>query len=344
MTKNLRHLSLFLLSILLVTACDESSKKRNLPRHSGEPGEVLLVMDESKWLGTEGDSLRVVLEQFVDQLPQTEAMFSLLQFSPNEMSSLLEQHRNIIQIEIGPDAEGKNKVTLSKDKWSSDQLVFRAYANSREEWNRLLKTEFPRVVEMINDKEIARIQKIYLRNGNKELAAKVSEKFGVELLLPLDTEIAVESKDFIWIKRERVKYLGNTPHDITQGFMIYRYPYTGESNFAHDSLMAARDSILKKYVPGPRDGTYMSTEYGYPPVSREVTVENQFAVYTQGLWKTENYFMGGPFRRIATTSTNGNEIIVVSGFVFAPKFDKREYVRELDAVISGTKLSDSSEL
>lgn len=343
MTKTLHLISLLLFGILLFSSCDETNT-RTLPRHSGEAGEILLVMNESKWLGAEGDSLRISLEQFVDQLPQAEAMFSLLQFSTREMSSLLEQHRNIIEIEIGPGAEGKNTVTLSKDKWSSGQLVFRAYANNRAEWNELLKTDFPRVVEMINDKEINRLQKNLLRNGNKELSAKVKKKFGVEILLPQDTEVAVEGNNFIWIKRERVKYLGNTGHEITQGFMVYRYPYSGETNFAHDTLMAMRDSILKKYVPGPQDGTYMSTEYRYPPESREVSIGDQYAVYTQGLWRTENYFMGGPFRRIATTSKNGNEMIVVSGFVFAPKFDKREYVRELDAVISSIKLSDPTTL
>ncbi|HKK37837.1 MAG TPA: DUF4837 family protein [Cryomorphaceae bacterium] len=338
MTKFLHHLSLLSFGILFLNSCDESSKSRNLPRHSGESGEVLLVMDESKWLGPEGDSLRVVMEQFAEQLPQAEAMFSLLQFSPNEMSGLLEQHRNIIEIEIGPDAEGKNKVTLSKDKWSNDQLVFRAYANNRAEWNELLENEFPRVLEIINDKEVSRLQKNYKRNGNKELQKKIEEKFGIEMLLPLDTEVAVEGENFIWLKRERVKYLGNTPHDITQGFLIYRYPYSGEDAFTQENLMHVRDSILKKYVPGPKEGTYMGTEYRYPPTTREVSVGGQYAAYTQGLWRTENYFMGGPFRRIATTSKNGNEIIVVSGFVFAPKFKKREYVRELDAVISSVSL------
>ncbi|MGB6034923.1 MAG: DUF4837 family protein [Cryomorphaceae bacterium] len=339
MTKSLHHLSLFLFGILLLSSCDETNT-RSLPRHSGESGEILLVMDESKWLGPEGDSLRVVLEQFVDQLPQGEPMFSLLQFSQREMSSLLEQHRNIIEVEIGPGAEGKNTVTLSKDKWSSGQLVFRAYANDRAEWNELLKKEFPRVVELINDKEISRLQQNYRRNGNQELEAQVKEKFGVELLLPLDCEVAIEKDNFMWIKRERVKYLGNTGHDITQGFLIYRYPYTGENDFLHDTLMAMRDSVLKKYVPGPKEGTYMTTEYRYPPVSREVSIGDQYAVYTQGLWKTENYFMGGPFRRLATTSKDGNQMIVVSGFVFAPKFDKREYVRELDAIISSMKITD----
>ncbi|MEM9051798.1 MAG: DUF4837 family protein, partial [Bacteroidota bacterium] len=254
-----------------------------------------------------------------------------------EMSSLLRQHRNIIEIEIGPDAEGQNKVTLLKDKWSKDQLVFRAYASNTEEWFKLVEREFPRVVSLINDKETSRLQKNYLRNVNKDLQAKVKSKFGVNMLIPLDTEIAVETDDFLWIKRERVKYLGNSAHDITQGFFIYRYPYYGEVDFEHDVLLARRDSVLKKYVPGPEKGTYMSTEYRYPPESRDITIDERLAVYTQGLWRTENYFMGGPFRRIATTTEAGNQMVVVSGFAFAPKFDKREYVREIDAVVSSVK-------
>jgi len=327
----------FSLAALILSSCDESTQQRMLPRHSGESGEVLLVMDEGKWLGAEGDSLRAILEEFVPQLPQTEAMFSLLQFSQAEMSSLLRQHRNIIEIEIGPNAEGENKVTLTKDKWSNGQLVFKAYASDKMEWFDLLKKEFPRVVGLINDKEVSRLQNNYRRNGNKEMQSKVRSKFGVNMLLPLDVEVAVEADNFIWLKRERVKYLGNTSHDITQGFFIYKYPYLSEEDFKHDVLLSKRDSMLRKYVPGPEKGTYMSTEYRYPPVSRDISVDEKLAVYTQGLWRTENYFMGGPFRRIATTTEKGNEMIVVSGFAFAPKFDKREYVREIDAIISSVR-------
>lgn len=334
MSNTFRALSLFFIGILLLSACEESSTTRSLPRHSGESGEVLLVMDESKWLGPEGDSLRLILEKFVQQLPQSEVMFDLLQFSPGEMNRLLKQHRNIINIEIGLDAEGRNKVTLVKDKWSNDQLVFNAYASDKSEWYELLNNEFPRVVELINDKEVSRLQKNYRRNGNASLEKKIEKKFGIEMMLPLDTEVAMEEENFLWIKRERVKYMGNTPHDITQGFFIYRYPYTGEGDFEQDELLSTRDSILKKYVPGPQEGTYMSTEYRYPPDTRDITIDGQFGTYTQGLWRTENYFMGGPFRRIATTSKDGNYMLVISGFVFSPKFDKREYVRELDAIIS----------
>lgn len=331
--------SLLIIGILFITSCGEEYKTRRLPRHSGEPGEVLLVMDEAKWLGEEGDSLRTILESFVDQLPQAEPKFSLLQFSRTEMSNLLKQHRNIIEIEIGPNAEGKNKVTLTKDRWSNNQLVFQAYANDREEWFALLRREFPKVVEIINDKEIQRLQSRYQTNGSRELEQKVEDKFGVDMLIPLDTEVAVEEEDFIWIKRERVKYLRNVPHDITQGFFIYRYPYSSDSAFTQNNLLAARDSFLKEYVPGPKEGTYMTTEYRYPPSSREVTLDNRYAVYTEGLWKTANYFMGGPFRQVATTSPDGKYVVVVSGFVFAPKFDKREFTRELQAVLASVKFS-----
>ena len=99
MNKSFSLLSLFTIGILTFSSCDETSGNKILPRHSGEYGEVLLVMDEGQWLGQEGDSLRIVMEQFEPQRPQTESMFSLLQFSPAEMSSLLRQHRNIIEIE-----------------------------------------------------------------------------------------------------------------------------------------------------------------------------------------------------------------------------------------------------
>jgi hypothetical protein len=49
--------------------------------------------------------------------------------------------------------------------------------------------------------------------------------------------------------------------------------------------------------------------------------------------------MGGPFVSLTTTSGDGSEIVCVSGFVFAPKFDKREYIREVEAVLKTVKPS-----
>ena len=53
----------------------------------------------------------------------------------------------------------------------------------------------------------------------------------------------------------------------------------------------------------------------------------------------KNDFMGGPFVHYAIVDTNRNEIIHLDGFVYAPKFNKREYLRELEALIRTVSFS-----
>jgi len=248
-----------------------------------------------------------------------------------------------LEVVIGPDSEGQNKLTYRKEKWSNNQLVFTLKAQSQEDFYRILRNEIPKAAALINQKEVERIQSKYKRSGKESLEEKVKNKFGVQVLLPRDCEVYKEAENFMWIKRERIKYKGNTAHDITQGIFVYRYPYTSDKLFEQESILAKRDSILQENVPGPKDGSYMTTEYLFEPQSEEITAGDKYAVLTRGLWKTENYFMGGPFMSITTTSNDNSEIICVSGFVFAPKFDKREYIREIEAILKSVRISKPAE-
>jgi hypothetical protein len=338
MTRNVLLLVSFACSILLFTKCDSEGGGRTLPRHSGEPGEILVVMSESSWLGDQGDSLRAYLESYYPSLPQAEPSFSLLQFSTGEMSDLLKQHRNILQVVVGPDAEGINKVTVAKDKWSSDQLVFSIISPDESSFYDLLREEMPKLMRMVNNKEIERTQSRYKRVGNDDLEIKIEDAFGISMLLPADCELVKATSSFMWVKRERVKYLGNTAHDITQGFFIYRYPYEGETSFDQANILSVRDSVLERHVPGPKPKTYMTTEYRFPPESEPTSVGEKYGVITRGLWKTENYFMGGPFMSLTTTNSSDEYAVCISGFVFAPKFDKREYIREVEAVLRSAEI------
>lgn len=340
MILNLRLFCLLLLITIGFSSCSDQGSQRRLPRFSGESGEILVIMKESDWLGSAGDSLRSVLEKYYPELPQGEPCFKLLHFAPNEMSNMLEQHRNILRIVIGADSGGESKIAYEKDKWSRGQLYFKVLAPDDAAFYKLLKTDFTKVTNLINNTEVARLQDQYRVFSNDSIEDFIKNKFGFQLTIPKDCEIAVNDKDFLWLKRERVKYLGNTPHDITQGFFIFRYPYTSDSAFTTKNLMTVRDTMLEKYVPGPKEGTFMTTEYRLPPISETINLNDRYTVFTRGLWKTENYFMGGPFVDLSTTSNGGSEIISISGFVFAPRFDKREYIREVEAVLKSVKFPE----
>ncbi len=326
---------------LALSACGDDNEGRRLPRHSGAPGEVLVVMDDDLWMGPEGDSLRKHFEAYVPLLPQAEPRFSLLHFRLDQMSDMLKHHRNIVEVEVspnvGPESEG---VKLIRDKWSAHQVVFTVKADESQDYYSLVDSQFNRIAEIIENTEVERLKKSYDKFFNAELRTKVEDKFGIDLKVPADAEMAVEKNNFVWLKRERMKYKGNNAHEVVQGYFVFRYPYRGEQSLTPEAVMAARDSVLKKHVPGPDPGTYMTTEYRFPPETEVVNLNDRYSLFTKGLWRTENYFMGGPFASLSTTSNDGNYVVSVSGFVFAPNFPKREYIREIEAVLLDMRFSD----
>ena len=51
----------------------------------------------------------------------------------------------------------------------------------------------------------------------------------------------------------------------------------------------------------------------------------------------ENGFMGGPFVSLTTLDKKRNRVVTIEGYVFAPKFKKRDYIKEVEAIIYSTK-------
>ena len=341
MISKFRLIIALILALTLVKCSDQHSKR--LPAHSGKSGEIILVMNGNPWTGNPGDSLRAVMETAYPMLPQIEPSFTLLHFLPSQMSDMLRRHRNILEVVIGPDSEGENKVSVQRDKWSSNQLSIRILATDDASFYGLLDTEGSKIISLLNRTEIERIQSLYRTFPNKSLVAHVQKKFGVSLDLEGEYKIALEADDFIWLRRERVKYLSNTPHDITQGIFVFTYPYTSDTALTQASAMAVRDSMLQEYVEGPKEGTYMTTEYRLIPESKAINLNDRYTLLTGGLWKTENYFMGGPFMSLTTLSNDNSQVVSISGFVFAPKFDKREYIREVEAILLSTKFVENED-
>ena len=53
----------------------------------------------------------------------------------------------------------------------------------------------------------------------------------------------------------------------------------------------------------------------------------------RGLWKVQNDFMGGPFVSLTVLDPSKKRVVTVEGNVYAPKNNKRNYIRQLEAMI-----------
>jgi hypothetical protein len=51
------------------------------------------------------------------------------------------------------------------------------------------------------------------------------------------------------------------------------------------------------------------------------------------MWEVQNDFMGGPFVSHSFYSADGSEILVAEAWVYAPQFDKRQYLRQVESIL-----------
>ncbi len=330
----IRFFYIFLLIGLL--SCGSQSEQNNgsnsdilLPTVTGSSGSVLIVTTPSKWNGMVGDSLRSVLRAEMPGVPQQEALFELIFIRRSRFDKLVNTHRNIILIKISDEAE-KAGFTIRKNVWAKPQIVVDLVAPNDSMAVQVLKRNKNALVEKILSIERQRLINGYRKYAAREVSKKIAKQHKVKLTFPKGFKLDKSSDNFAWIAQERPK--------MSLGVLLYHYNYTDTNTFTKTYLLNKRDSILKEHVPGPSEGSYMTTERRYEPVFEEIALNGKYMVKMRGLWKVENDFMGGPFVSLTTVDKQRNRIVTVEGYVYAPHKDKRNLIRQVEAIIYTLKI------
>ena len=103
--------------------------------------------------------------------------------------------------------------------------------------------------------------------------------------------------------------------------------------FTVDKLVGKRNEVLKANVPGMFDNTYMTTADYVRPEMKFLSYHDHHFAQLRGFWEVEGDFMGGPFVSHSFYSKDGRDIIVLEGWVYAPKYDKRQYLRQVESFL-----------
>lgn len=320
----------FLLAILL-TSCTES--KSSGPNSTGRGSEIVVVGNKGVWDGSVGDSIRKALMSNMSGLPAAEPEFTLIFIPQQSFSKYLQTHRNILFIDINP-RNLKSKVETLKNVWSHPQRVIKVLAGSDTAFHSLFSKHSESIKELFNQNERARYKAQNALSRNTAVEKMLSEEFGINMVISKDFYQAKKMKDFIWLRSE------TTANSI--GLMIYTVPYKDTSQLSQQSILATRDRYTKLYVPGPVTGSFMTLEKEfYAPITRKLIFKQLFALETRGLWKTFGDFMGGPFINYTIIDAPRQRIVVFDGYVYFPNKSKRNYIRQLEAIIWGAEFTKS---
>ena len=313
-------------AVLTLASCSEQARKQALlPNISGKAGEVVVVIGQDNWEGAVGTTLRDSLACDFPQLPQKEPLFTLVNVPQAAFTSMFQIHRNIIIINISKDVTEPG-VLYRTDVWAAPQCVIRVNAPDSETAVQLLKENNSTIIGMLEEAERSRMIRNARKYEQQSLAPIVTDMVGGSPHFPSGYKLKKKTDDFIWITYE--------PEYVTQGILIYKYPVEkGKDMMDKANLIAANEETLKNNVPGMFDNTYMTISTFAPPTVKYMKYKGLEFAEIRGLWEVHNDYMGGPFVTHVFYSPDGQYMIGLEGFVYAPKYDKRHYLRQVESII-----------
>ena len=318
--KTYKLLLSMLAAALMLPACKESSIL--LPSVSGKAGEIVVVMEKSDWENTLGNDVREVLGCDTPWLAQQEPLFSIVNVSPSTFVDLFKVHRNIFIFQVGPQVDTVG-LFFRHDMWAAPQCVIQVSAPTAAQASEVLKEKASTIINSVETAERDRVIRNTYRYEEGPIFQQLVGLFGGAPHFPVGYKIRKASKNFAWIADDKAVY---------QDVFIYRYPVEDDP-FTLEKIIAHRNEALRENVPGMLEGSYMTTSEFFTPKLEYLKYRGRDLAQVRGMWEVQNDFMGGPFVSHSFYSPDGKEIFVAESWVYAPQEDKRNFLRQVEALL-----------
>jgi hypothetical protein len=326
----MRQIFLALFSLFLAFSCNDAEKKRTLLDSEGKLNDVSVVIDNEVWEGRVGEAIRDVLAAPIYGLPQDEPIFNINQIPKNVFTGFIKKNRTVLMVEFGKEPN----INFENDVYAQPQKVITISGKTKDDIIKLVTDNSLRIIETFKSVELLEKQRLIKKSlyNTKE----IQENLGLNINFPtayrVSKTLAKKEDKFYWLKRDtRTGYVN---------VLLYELPLKAikkDSNLI-GQVIRIRDSIGKKYIAGPIEGSYMVTEDAYTPFHAETILDNKPTLETKGMWEVENAVMAGPYINYAIEDKINNRWIVAEGFAYAPSVEKRDYIFELEAIIKSIKI------
>lgn len=320
--KNLSRIAICALSLLLSLSACSSGGEHKAPA-TGRAFEVLVVSPLSVWESPVGDTLRAALLEAVPMLNQREPMMDLVPLIPQAFTNVMQRHRNVLDIEIGPDYP-EPAIKMEYDVYAAPQLIVQISGPSDSTVTGYIWEHRAELQQIFAIAERDRFVSYATTQTEARIQQTIRQKFGFDISLPKGYTIRDEQENFLWTSFELPL--------VSQGVIIYSYPYVNQNTFSLDSLVNRRNQFTA-LIPGPADESYMATVSEIEPDIHYRRIQGRLWAEMHGFWYVQGDFMGGPFVSFSTVDAATGRVICIDGYVFSPKHRKRNYVRELENLI-----------
>lgn len=298
-----------------------------LPQSSGNINNVSIVMKEKEWESRLGESTRNIVGDIYQGLPIDEPNFKFFNISPKQFNGFSRHSRNILYFQ----KDTTNKFRIYKNLYSKPQLFFLIQGEDEDILINYLIENKPLIINTIKEGE--RKEKIRRIKKSPSKSKALRKKMRINLVYPSVYKKVKDTFNFIWLEKQILKG--------TLNIISYRLPLNTISDPPKlNDVIRIRDSIGKINIPGRLEGTHMITEKDYRPYFYKLNMGGKIIFETKGMWEVKNDFMGGPFINYILKDKKSNEWVIVEGFAFAPSVSKRDYMFELNSILSTISINN----
>lgn len=324
----MKKLGVLLVVISLLISCDSGDGKRVLKEANGRINHLLIVMKNSEWQGEIGDELRKIVAEPVVGLPQPEAQFEVSQVPPENFGSMFRATRSVLKVGI----TDKNSFTVASNMYASPQRIITITGKNEAALIEEIKKHNQEIVTVFKNADLKSIQRRVLKKYWDPTKIETFNKQGYTLKIPRNYRKVEDDGEFVWYRYHLDR--GNSMELIS-----YTVPITSEDDENGNNIVAIRDAIGAKYIPGEIEGSHMITEEAYTPHIFEVELDGKKAFETKGKWEVKGMYMAGPFISYSVIDKANNRLVVVEGLTYAPSINKRDYMFELEAILKTLKIN-----
>lgn len=323
--KTFSRIILGVAAVALLTGCEafHSLTKSRRKTAQGKPYEMIIVCGQRQWDGELGDTLRTVFTAPVPYLNQTEPLFDVLRVTERGFTGMVADHRNILKIVEDPSLS-ETSAAVEYDVTAEPQIVMTLQGPGDKSVTAFLSANRENIVHAFEKAERDRAVDYARKYTEKSVHDAILKTFGVEIAVPKGYVLAKQESDFIWARFEYPS--------ASQGFFVYSYPYEGKQSLSPEALAAARKKFAAR-IPGPSEGSYMTTSDAFEPEYRMFRMEGRLWCELRGFWDVQGDFMGGPFVSYTTVDTATDRVFTLDCYIYSPHLPKRNYMRGVEHLL-----------
>ena len=326
------------------------------PEAAGPPGEVTVVVDSTLWNGAVGDAFRETLGAPISTLPQSQPSFNLRQIdlTPQTLERV-KGHKNVV-VAAALGASSQEAEYLSQqfsqdalqavrdggvvprpDLWRRQQQVFYMAASTPSGLAETVRQRGPALVDSLNLATRRRAHDRMFEEGRQTaLEDTLMQNHGFAVDVQHDYQIV---NDTTFTGGGLALLVRRLPDTWRRLFVWYKKD-AQPSTITRDWVLSKRDSLAGIYLQGGRRGAAVVDRRRTLQVE-SVDFLERYAYETRGLWymayedstgSRQPLGGGGPFVNYTFYDQQQERIYMIDGTVFAPDYDKREFLRQMEVI------------